>query len=65
MRGRREREQTNPNTPARLRGRGFEGDGAGLGGQGRATVSRKGAVPGLDPPPTCSGASSRDVIPTG
>lgn len=34
-------------------------------GRGPVNFSRKGAVPGLDPPPTCSGARPEDVIPHG
>lgn len=34
-------------------------------GRGPVNFSRKGAEPGLDPPPTCSGARPEDVIPHG
>ena len=57
-----ENKQTQTHLPGL--GRGFRREtGQVWEGRGWANVSRKGAVPGLDPPPTCSGARLWDVIP--
>ena len=64
--GRRGTENKQTQTRLPGLGRGFRRErGQVWEGRGRANFSRKGAVPGLDLPPTCSGARPEDVIPRG